>query len=104
MYGPEIDDEPLKDQPPPSSPFASKRPSFFQHSNQGSQEDIIPIDPADNSKLMAATGGLEDMEMDQKVKKGKFKVDEFNDHILLCFLDPGFPDGISSFMVFYSFL
>ena len=97
MFGPQTDSEMDLELPP--SPFEEKKTSLSSFVEQGSQEDIIPINPSDNSELIAQTGGLEDLEMDQKVKKGKVKVEEFHDHVVLCFSDSSFPEGISSFMV-----
>jgi hypothetical protein len=104
MFGPDIDlefDDAAALIPPP---LDSRRPSICLYKEQGSQEDIIPIMTTDNSYVMTSTGGLEDLELNQASKaKGKFKVplkvEEIKDHIILCFLDYFFPDGISTFMV-----
>ena len=89
-----------------ASPLASRRPTVLIYKNQGSQEDIIPLNNTDTSEIMASTGGMEDLDLNQtpkiKSKIGK-KVEEIKDHILLCFLGTFFPEGVSSFMVYQVF-
>jgi hypothetical protein len=104
MFGPDSDVELDDEAELLPAPLDSRRPSIFLYKEQGSQEDIIPIITTDNSYVMTSTGGLEDLELNQSSKaKGKYKIplkiEEIKDHIVLCFLDYFFPDGIATFMV-----